>query len=152
MKKFFFNDYEQKYIKIQKITDIEKEEIEKELTNEMRRGDNNLKSYCINYIEENVLPIFKKRNLKESQREILKYNVETIAQCCGLDKNYYRDAFYPQLIKKKVVDREKSVEALKKFRLEFNISKDDYADEGIINKLEENNLDIYKTFQKIFGV
>ena len=152
MKKFFFKDFEQKYIKIQKINDLEKEEIEKELVNEMQRGDNNLKSFCINYIEENVLPIFKRRNLKESEREILKYNVETIAQCCGLGKNYYRDDFYPQLIKKKVVDREKSVEALKKFRMEFHIKKEDFSDEGIINKLEENNLDIYKTFQKIFGV
>ena len=152
MKKFFFNDFEQKYIKVQKITDFEKEEIEKEIINEMRNGDSNLKKYCLNYIETNVLPIFKKRNLRESEMEILKYNVETIAQCCGLDKNHYRDDFYPKFIKKKGMSRERSVEALRSFRKEFNISKNDYADEGIINKLEENNLDIYKTFQKIFGV
>ena len=152
MKKYFFNDYEQRYLKLQKITDLEKEEIEKELINEMQRHDNNLKTFCINYIEENVLPIFQKKNLRESEREILKYNVETIAKCCGLEKDHYRDAYYPELNKKKVVDRKKSVEALKKFRLEFNISEKDYADEGILNKLEENNLDIYKTFQKIFGI
>ena len=50
------------------------------------------------------------------------------------------------------MDRKKSVEALRKFRKEFNVSEKDYNDEGIIQRLEENNLDIYKTFQKIFGV
>jgi hypothetical protein len=151
MKKFFFNDFEQKYIKVQKITDFEKEEIEKEIINEMRNGDSNLKKYCLNYIETNVLKFFKKKDLDDNTRDILKYNVETISQCCGMGKNYYINDFYPEMKRKKEFDRNKSEEALKKFRMEFKIKKEDYSDEGIIKRLEENNLDIFKTFQKIFG-
>ena len=153
MKKYFFNDYEQKFLKIQKISDVEKEEIDKELVNAMKNGDSTLRRYCINFIEANVLPFFKRKDLADAQRDILKYNVETIAQCCGLEKNTYRNYYYPEIFhKKKVIDRGKSVEALKKFRMEFNVSEKDYNDEGIIKRLEENNLDIYKTFQKIFGL
>ena len=153
MEKFFFKDNQQKRVKIEKISDIEKEEIEKELVNEMRKGGTNLKAFCLNYIEINVLPIFKKYKLNDEQRRILQYNIETILQCCGEDKNKYMNAYYPELNnKKKEIDRRKSVEALRKFRKEFNVSEKDFNDEGIIKRLEENDLDIYKTFQKIFGV
>ena len=65
----------------------------------------------------------------------------------------YRDYYYPETkSKKKVVDRGKSIEALHRFRKEFQISEKDYADEGILNRLIENDLIIYKTFSKIFGV
>ena len=84
MKKYFFKDDEQKSIKIQKISDLEKKEIEKELVNEISKGD--LKKYCLNYIEANVLPLFKRKDLNAHKKDILKYNTETIIQCCGLNK------------------------------------------------------------------
>ena len=118
----------------------------------MRKGGTNLKAFCLNYIEANVLPIFMKCKLNDEQRQTLQYNIETILQCCGEDKNKYMNSYYPELNKKKEIDRRKSVEALRKFRKEFNVSEKDYNDEGIIQRLEENNLDIYKTFQKIFGI
>ena len=151
MEKFFFKDNQQKRVKIEKISDIEKEEIEKELVNEMRKGGTNLKAFCLNYIEINILPIFKKYKLNDEQRRILQYNIETILQCCGEDKNKYRK-YYPELYEKKEIDRSKSLEALRKFRKEFNVSGKDYNDEGLIKRLESNDLDIYKTFQKIFGI
>ena len=153
MKKYFFSDYEQKFIKPIKISDNEKKEIEKELVKEKREGKDNLKTFCINFIETNVLPFFKRRELTDDKRDILKYNIEKILQCCGMDKNTYRDDYYPEIIKKrKVMERKKSVEALRRFRKEFNIDKSQFNDEGIILRLEENNLDIYKTFQKMFGL
>ena len=116
----------------------------------MRNGDNSLKTFCINYIEINILPIFKKKNLRESEREILIYNIETIAQCCGLEKNCF-DGFYPKLFKKKEIPRKRSVEALKRFRKEFNNSKEHSTCESIINRLEDNNVYIFNTFQRIYG-
>ena len=55
-------------------------------------------------------------------------------------------------IKKKEIDRRKSMDALRRFRKEFGVSEKDYADEGIIQRLAENDYDINKTFQKIFGI
>ena len=40
---------------------------------------------------------------------------------------------------------------MRKFRREFGINEKEYNDEGIIQRLEENGLDINKTFQKMFG-
>ena len=151
--KFFFKDYQQKYIKIQRISDIEKDELERELVKESMQGQYALNNYCINYIETNVLPLFKISNLSNEQREIIKYNLEVILKCCGKDKNTYINYYYPEAKnKKKEIDRGKSMDALRRFRKEFGVSEKDYADEGIIQRLAENDYDINKTFQKIFGI
>ena len=151
--KFFFNDFQQKYIKAQKISDIEKNELERQLDNEMRAGENSLKNYCLLFIEENVLPLFKKYYLSDEQREIIKYNLEILLQLCGKDKNTYYNYYYPEANRqKKEIDRRKSVDALRRFRREFGVKKEDFNDEGIIQRLIENNYDIYKTFQKMFGI
>ena len=44
-----------------------------------------------------------------------------------------------------------SMEAVRRYRKEFGISKEDFKDEAIEKRLIENNLDINKTFQKMFG-
>ena len=117
------------------------------------KGQNELNNYCINYIETNVLPLFKRRDLNNEEREIIKYNLEVVLQCCGKDKNTYINYYYPDAqIPKKEIDRRKSVDALRRFRKEFGVSEKDYADEGIIQRLVENDYDINKTFQKIFGI
>ena len=152
LNKCFFNDYQQKYIRIQRITDYEKEELEKELIKEIKEGHNSLIKYCINYIETNVLPLFNPGVLNNEEREIIKYNLEVILKCCGKDKKTYADYYYPEAQRhKKVIDRKRSVEALRQFRLEFGVSEKDYNDNGIINRLVENDYDINKTFQKMFG-
>ena len=84
--------------------------------------------------------------------EIIKYNIETILKICGEDENKYYQYYNPHSKNKPEVDRAKSREALKKFRKEFGINENEFNDEGIINRLEENGLDINKTFQKMFGV
>ena len=149
----FFSDYQQRYIKIRKITDFEKEELEKEIINEKKEGKLYvLKDYYLNFIEENVLRLFKDKNINRDERENIKYNIETILRIFGEEKTKYYKYYYPHAKNRPVVDKTKSIEALKKFRKEFGITEKEYKDDGIIKRLEENGLDIYKTFEKIFGV
>jgi len=148
--KIFFIDFQQKNVKFEKINDFELEQLGKEIEKEFNEGKIVLKNFYQNFIEVNVLPIFKKSKLDSAQFEALEYNIEKILEICGLPKNYYSNDIHQQNIKK-IIDRKKSIEALKKFRKEFGISEKEMSDEGIIKRLEENGLDINKTFQKMFG-
>ena len=121
----FFYDYQQKYIKEKKINECQKEELKKEIFNDKIKGKNILKNYYMNYIEENILPLFKK-NVVQSKLEVIKYNL-------------------------KKINRNQSREAVLRFRKEFNINRENITDVALENKLIENNLDINKTFAKIFG-
>jgi len=149
----FFHDYQQKYIKDQKISEYKKEELQKEIFNDKVSGRNILKNYYMNFIEENILPLFKKnKNIIQSKLEIIKHNISVILECLGIDKNYYNNYYYQyETTNKNKFNRYQSQEAVLRFRREFNISKEDFKDEALENKLIENNLNIYKTFGKIFG-
>ena len=150
--KIFFYDYQQKYIKDQKINDNQKEELQKEVFNDKITGRNILKNYYMNFIETNILPLFKKnKNIIQSKLEIIKYNISIILECFGLEKNYYNNYYYNYERKKTKTNRRSSVEAVSRFRKEFGISKEDYTDEAIENRLIENDLDINKAFSKMFG-
>ena len=146
----FFVDYQQKYIKEQKINEYQKEELKKEIFNDKINGRNFLKNYYMNYIEENILPLFKKNNIP-SKLKIIKYNISIILECLEMDKNYYINYFNQQEEKQSKFSRHQSREAVIKFRKEFNINKEDFTDEALENKLIENDLDIHKTFGKMFG-
>ena len=144
--KVFYSDYQQKYIKIERISDIEKEALEREMVKEMQNGKSSLKDYCLNFIEENVLKLFKK-NLSDQERQILQYNIESLLKICGLDIKTYRDYYYPEIkSKKKVVDRAKSIEALHRFRNEFQVSEKEFTDEA-----QSNNITSPKAFIAIEG-
>ena len=132
MNKIFFQDYQQKNIRFEKIKDFELEELKKEIEKEFNEGKFVLKNYCQNYIEENVLPTFKKSKLNREQIEVLKYNIEKILECCGLPKDYYSNDIYPRNIKNIRVDRQKSIEALRKFRKEFGISEKNLVMKGLL--------------------
>ena len=101
-------------------------------------------------IEENILPLFKK-NISSSKLEIIKYNISIILECLGMDKNYYNNYYIQCETKKQNINRHLSQEAVIRFRKEFGINKEDFTDEALENKLIENDLDINKTFGKIFG-
>ena len=148
--RIFFIDYQQKNIKKQKINEYKKEELQKEIFNDKISGRNILKNFYMHFIEVNVLPLFKK-NYSQSKLEIIQYNISVILECLGMDKNYYNNYYYQYEKKKQNINRELSEGALLRFRSEFNISKEDYADEAIERRLIENNLDINKTFKKMFG-
>ena len=148
----FFYDYQQKYIKDQKINENKKEELQKEIFNDKIKGSNILKDFYMNYIETIILPLFKKnKNIIQSKLKTIKYNISVILECLGMDKNYYKNYYNQYEIKKLNFDRSNSQEAMIKFRKEFNISKEDFKDEAIEKRLIENDLDIYKTFGKMFG-
>ena len=148
----FFYDYQQKYIKEQKINEFKKEELQKEIFNDKISGKNILKNYYMNYIETIVLPLFRRhKDISQSKLDIIKYNISIILECLGMDKNYYNNYFYQNKTKKQNDNRTQSQEAVLRFRKEFGINKEDFKDEALENKLIENNLDIYKTFGKMFG-
>ena len=151
MNKIFFEDYQQKNVKFEKINDFELELLKKGMEKDFNEGKFALKNYCQNYIEEIVLPIFKKTKLNNEQFKVLEYNIEKILESCGLPKNYYSHHIFEEKIKNNEVDRKKSFDALREFRKKFAITEIDFSDEGIIKRLEENGLDINKTFQKMFG-
>ena len=106
----------------------------------------------MNFIEVKILPLFKKnKDNSNLNLEAIKYNISTILECLGMNKNYYNNYYYQYEMQKKPVNRNQSLEAVRKFRKEFGISKEDFKDEAIEKRLIENDLDINKTFQKMFG-
>ena len=106
--------------------------------------------YAKNFIVYNVLPIFKQTNISRELLDVIKYNISVILETIGIDKNYYSNYYFPQL-KKEIKNRQKSVEAAERFRKEFNIGKDVINEEVLIEKLDENNNDIYQTFGGFYG-
>jgi len=148
----FFLDYQQKWINDTKISDYKKEELQKEIFNDKIKGRNILKNYYMNFIEANILPLFKKnKNIIRSKLEIIKYNISVILECLGMDKNYYNNYYYQYETNNQKISRPQSQEAVLRFRKEFGIKKEDIKDEALEKKLIENNLDIFKTFGKMFG-
>ena len=97
------------------------------------KGENNLKRNCLNFIEENILLLFKRKDLNAHQKDILKYNMETIVQCCGLNKNYYKISYFSELSKEKELNRMKSETILRKFKTRFNSKNKDYYDKTNVN-------------------
>ena len=149
--KFFFEDVKQNYVKLEYISATLKFEFETELIKENKKGQHELKDYCKKYIEASVLPLFKRKDLNYEEKLIIKHNLEEFLECCEIDKNTYLENYFEELKIQKEMERKKLVEALRKFRQEFGISENEYADDGIINRLKKNNYDIYKTFQDMFG-
>ena len=151
VKKIFFDDYYQKFVSKKKMDVNQKEIISKELDKERSENDENLKDYCLNFIEARILPLFKRKDLNYNQRQVLKYNIETILECCGESKKLYKKYYYPEVLtKKKEINRQKSMEVLKKFRKEYLLKKEDFCDKGLIYRLVENDYNMPKAFQKIF--
>ena len=106
----------------------------------------------MNYIEEILLPLFKKdKNIPLQKLSIIKYNISIILECLGMDKNYYNNYYFQYEIKKQKNNKTQSREAVLRFRKEFEIKEEDITDEAIEKKLIENDLDIFKTFEKIYG-
>ena len=69
---------------------------------EKLENDDILKENCKNFIENRVLPLFERKDLSYDHREVLKYNIETILECCGERKNLFKAYYYPEVnIKKK---------------------------------------------------
>ena len=102
----FFYDYQQKYIKDQKINEYKKEELQKEIFNDKVTGRNILKNYYMNFIETNILPLLKKnKNIITSKLATIKYNISIILECLRMDKNYYNNYYYQYEINNQNINR-----------------------------------------------
>ena len=146
----FFKDKVQKIINPEKINDNTKNLIHKIYIKNLTDERNEIIIYAKNFIVYNVLPIFKQTNISRELLDVIKYNISVILETIGIDKNYYSNYYFPQL-KKEIKNRQKSVEAAERFRKEFNIGKDVINEEVLIEKLDENNNDIYQTFGGFYG-
>ena len=111
---------------------------------------NQISIYAKNFIVCNVLPIFKHDNISGNILDIIKFNISEILEGIGMNKNYYSNFYFPQF-QKKIKNRQKSIEAAASFRKEFNIGEEDIYEEALIIKLDQNDNDIYQTFQELFG-
>jgi hypothetical protein len=135
--KIFFYDYQQKYIQDKKINEYQIEELKKLIFNDKMKGKNFLKNYYMNFIEKNILPLFKK-NIDQSKLDIIKYNISIILECLEMDKNYYNGYYLQNYAKEKKFNRKQSREAVLRFRKEFNINNDDITDEALEKKINKN--------------
>ena len=111
---------------------------------------NQISIYAKNFIVCNVLPIFKHDNISGNILDIIKFNISEILEGIGMNKNYYSNFYFPQF-QKKIKNRQKSIEEAASFRKEFNIGEEDIYEEALIIKLDQNDNDIYQTFQELFG-
>ena len=68
-----------------------------------------------------------------------------------MNKDYYAAEYFPELKRYKKIARQSSVETAKIFRKEFNIKEEDLNEDVLIDTLNNNNNDIYQTFQIIYG-
>ena len=146
----FFKDQHQKVINEERINDKTKYIIHKLFINHLNEERNHISAYAKNFILNNVLPIFQQSNINKDLLELVKFNISEILEAVGLDKNLYSSRYSPIYIKR-IKNRQRSVEAAKRFRQEFQIKKEDINDEALIKKLDENDNDIYQTFQGIYG-
>ena len=145
----FFKDDQQKIINSEPINDNSKSLVRWQYIKYNNDGKDVITQFVKEFIEKNILPIFKQDNISSKLLNIVKYNISEILEAINVNRNYYSNYYFPQL-KKGIKNRQKSVEASKKFRKEFNIGKDVINDEDLIKKLDENENDINKTFVRMY--
>jgi hypothetical protein len=109
-------------------------------------------NYFDNFIKTCVVNIFKRKDLVPKIIENVKSNIETLLVYFGLERYKYQRYYYPELLKNEnIKNRKKSVEAAGKFRKIFNIGKHIINDEQLLIRLDENDNDINKVFQQMYG-
>ena len=145
----FFKDKDQKIIKAEIINENIKNLIHRLYIKNLNEKSNAITLYIKTFIEYNVLPIFKQNIISGVILDIIKYNISEILEAIGMDKNYYSNYYFPQF-KKGIKNRQRSVETVKRFRKEFNVDRNVINDEVLIEKLDENENDITKTFARMY--
>ena len=148
----FFQNKEQTLINAKKIDENRLEFLSNKFFKYKTLGkENELTFYFDNFIRSNILKIFSRRNESSYNKDIIKENIEAILECFKLNKYTYAKYYYPEEKNTEIRDRKKSTEAAIKFRRVFNISKSIIKDEELIKKLDENDNDIYKVLQIMYG-
>lgn len=149
----FFRNLEQTIFKDEKIDEYMKDFLSRKFfkyKNEKKEYE--LINYFDNFIKANVLKIFGRKYENNNILDTIKYNIKTILECFCLDSRKYINYYYKEKTDKVISDRKKSTEAAKKFRQIFNLNNSNIINEDeLIRKLENNDNDINKVFQQMFG-
>ena len=150
----FFKNKEQNSINGEKMSEDRKEKILLIYFKYRKFSmQNELINYFDNFVRANVLKHLQSNNLHQQIIDNLKYNIKTVLECLEMDKysfeKYYNSQNY--INQKDPKERKKSTEAAFKFRRAFNIGKNIIKDEELIKKLQNNDNDINKVFQLIYG-
>ena len=148
LKRTFFHDNYQRYIKNEMINDYDLEELSKEVLNDRKLGEDEVVKNTKLFIETRILPIIQENKISEDVLRIVKYNISMILKYLGLDEYLYVSQYYPK--NKPKIDRRVSQEAVIKFRNEFGIGEDIIKDKPLEERLIKNDLNFPKTFQEMF--
>lgn len=147
----FFKNKEQTSFNSEKINEFHREKLENKYFNFKKlKIEYILTNYFDNFLRANVLKIFQRKNEDERVIENIKHNIETILEIFQSKKYLYQDYYYPNN-KTWIRDRKKSTEAARRFRETFNIDESIIKEEELIKKLDQNDNDINKVMQQIYG-
>lgn len=147
----FFKNKEQTSFNSEKINEFHREKLENKYFNFKKlKIEYILTNYFDNFLRANVLKIFQRKNEDERVIENIKHNIETILEIFQSKKYLYQNYYYPNN-KTEIRDRKKSTEAARRFRETFNIDESIIKEEELIKKLDQNDNDINKVMQQIFG-
>ena len=147
----FFKNKDQTSFNSEKINEFHREKLENKYFNFKKlKIEYILINYFDNFLRANVLKIFQRKNEDERVIENIKHNIETILEIFQSKKYLYQDYYYPNN-KTWIKDRKKSTEAARRFRETFNIDESIIKEEELIKKLDQNDNDINKVMQQIYG-
>jgi len=147
----FFKNKEQTSFNSEKINEFHREKLANKYFNFKKlKIEYVLTTYFDNFLKANVFKIFQRKNEDERVIENIKHNIETILEIFQSYKYLYQNYYYPNN-KTGIRDRKKSTEAARRFRETFNIDESIIKEEELIKKLDQNDNDINKVMQQIFG-
>ena len=145
----FFRNKEQTIIKANKINEDRRESLRNTFYKYKDLGrEKELINYFDNFIESNILKIFSKESESTHNKEILKRNIEAILECFYLNKYEYVEYYCSDT---EIRDRKNSTEPAVRFKRFFNINKSIIKDKELFKKFDENDNDINKVFQMMYG-
>ena len=148
LKRTFFQDIYQRYIKNEKITDYYLDELSKEAFNDRKLKEDDVEKNTKLFIETTILPLIQENKLNEYELRIVKYNISKILKCLGLDEKLYVSQYYPKT--KPKIDRRDYEEPFPKFRKKFGIDEYIIKYNALEERLIKNNLNLEKTFQEMY--
>jgi len=147
----FFVNLQQTIINSKKISEDKKNILINEHFKHINEENNIVTKYADTFIRANVLKIFNQANISKDTIEVVKYNISSVCECVGINRDHYLPYYFPRIKNPKKGYRRSSVEAAIRFRKEFGVSEQDINQEQLLKKLEENNDDINQTFQMFYG-
>ena len=140
----FFRNKQQTIIKANKIDEDRRESLRNTFFKYQKLGrEKELINYFDNFIKSNILKIFSRESESTHNKEILKRNIEAILECFYLNKYEYVEYYCSDT---DIRDRKNSTEPAVRFKRFLNIK-----DKELFKKFDENDNDINKVFQMMYG-